>query len=148
MSSRDRSESSLQEHRSWLGRLFGFGAQGPYIVGVISDVAAAEAARQELLQTAARADDVVLLSAEEVAERAGGDGTDWPNEVLTEEGTFCADYNGRAIGSAIISMNTHSGDDVARAYRILSAHDAHEIVYFGGWTIRELPRKAAQRAVD
>ncbi len=141
MSYRGYSESPYERERSWLSRIFGISSQGNYIVGMISDVAEAEAASRELQEAASRPDDVVFLPADEVARRTRGDGSDPAREILTEEGAYCADYNERAFGSALVSMYTHSGKDVVRAHRILAAHDAHAIVYFGDWIIRQLPRK-------
>ncbi len=141
MSYREHSESPYERERSWLSRIFGVTSQGTYIVGMIADVAEAEAATRELQEAASCPDDVVFLSADEVARRVRGDGSNPAAEILTERGSFCADYNERALGSALVSMYTQSGKDVVRAHRILAAHDAHAIVYFGDWTIRQLPRK-------
>jgi hypothetical protein len=139
----NRSEPQQADHRGWLEKLFGLTTPGNYIVGMITDVAEAEAATRELRQAAAHPDDVKLVPAEEVAKRAGGNGSGPALHIFTERSSYCADYNERAIGSAIVSMSTHSGNEVARAYRILAAHEAHEIVYFGDWTIRRLPRRPA-----
>jgi hypothetical protein len=141
----NHAEPQQGDHRGWLEQLFGLTTPGNYIVGMITDVAEAEAATRELRQAAAHPDDVQFVPAEEAARRAGGNGSGPAMDIFTERSSYCADYNERAIGSAIISMSTRSGDEVARAYRILAAHDAHEIVYFGDWTIKRLPRRSAYR---
>ncbi len=141
MSYRDYSECPYERERSWLSRIFGLSSPGSYIVGMIVDVAEAEAASRELQEAASRPEDVVFLPADEVARRTRGKGSDPAREILTERGAYCADYNERALGSAVVSMYTHSGKDVVRAHRILVAHDAYVIVYFGDWTIRQLLRK-------
>jgi hypothetical protein len=145
MSNTDSFSVDSSTPRNWLLQRFGLTAHGNYVVGMIKDAKEAAAASRELEEQVRDPRDVVHLPADEVARRIRRNGAGAAEDLLSEEGVFCADYDERALGSAIVSVYTHSGSDVARAYRILAAHDAHEIVYFADWTIRRLSRRDTAR---
>ncbi|CAN5201051.1 hypothetical protein BH20GEM2_BH20GEM2_09080 [soil metagenome] len=110
-----------------------------YVVGVLDTPAAAEATAEALRSDGFAADEVVVQTGSELAERmTSEDTTHRLRELTMEEGAICASYNERARHGALVSVYTRNDAEVERARTVLVEHGARELKHFGGWTVREL----------
>lgn len=123
-----------------LSRVIGALHRDNYLVGVVDDPVSAERGANALRIYGFPADDVVLQRGTEIARRLAH--PDWQTlvrEATSEEGSVCREYNELARGGAILSVHTPTREDLRRACHIMTAYDAHSMLYFGDLAIAAVP---------
>jgi|SRR5579859_1234315 len=135
----------------FLGTLLGAWHTENYIVAVIDDLTEAEQAVAELQQGDWQPADVRLFRGKPSARQIGAieEHRSAPARLAaavrgasSEEGPISELYEQEAQqGHQIVAVYAADDEQVERARRILAAHQAHAIEYFGSWAITDLPRQ-------
>jgi hypothetical protein len=120
-----------------------------YLVAVIDDLAQAESAVRELLECGCREGDIKLFKAGEVLEAARALQRQRTflaslvaafQHTASEEGDFSEDYKQEAVaGHQILVVEAHAPDEVQRVRAILARRGAHDLRFYGHWTITDVP---------
>ena len=123
-----------------LTRLLGLVFHRNYLVGVIDDPERADAATAALAARGFTQDAIARLSGPELNERVRQAG-DRDQLLTSEEGSICLDLDEAAntAGGTIISVYATSPEQVERAVAVLREQRAHDLKYFGDWTITHVP---------
>ncbi|HLV97418.1 MAG TPA: hypothetical protein VKT82_01965 [Ktedonobacterales bacterium] len=145
----------MTKRSEFLGMLVGDWHTEHYVAGVIDDLDEAEQARSALEQAGWKADEVRLFRGKPAVQKIEQIEAErsLPERLAatvrgatSDEGPISEVYETEAEqGHQILAVYAHDPAEVERARRILAAHQAHALEYFGSWVITDLPAQEDTR---